>query len=107
MNYCPQCASPLAEVLVDETYTTPALTSAPMEPHAAVAEWDGDRLTLHGSLQMLRYNRAELADSLGINPEKVRLRAPFVGVDVTSAVAIKGLGISRRKAGAILRWPCA
>ncbi|NDV50082.1 xanthine dehydrogenase family protein molybdopterin-binding subunit [Salipiger sp. PrR003] len=77
-----------AEVLVDETYTTPALTSAPMEPHAAVAEWHGDRLTLHGSLQMLRYNRAELADSLGIEPEKVRLRAPFVGGGFGSKLGI-------------------
>ena len=37
-----------------------------MEPHAAIAEWDGDRLTLRGALQMLKYNRNELADALGI-----------------------------------------
>ncbi len=39
--------------------------SAPMEPHAAIAAWDGDRLTLRGSYQMLNYNRNELADCLG------------------------------------------
>ncbi|MFN3207981.1 MAG: xanthine dehydrogenase family protein molybdopterin-binding subunit [Roseovarius sp.] len=84
----PETAFSEAEVLVDETYTTPALTSAAMEPHAAVAEWDGDHLTVHGSLQMLRYNRAELADSLGIDPDKVRLLAPFVGGGFGSKLGI-------------------
>lgn len=64
---------------VDETYTTPSQNSAAMEPHASIAQWDGDKLTLHGSYQMLNYNRNELADSLGIDPENVRLLAPYVG----------------------------
>ncbi|MGK7653239.1 xanthine dehydrogenase family protein molybdopterin-binding subunit [Roseovarius sp. B08] len=84
----PEAAFSEAEVLVDETYTTPALTSAAMEPHAAVAEWDGDHITLHASLQMLRYNRDELADSLGIASDKVRLRAPFVGGGFGSKLGI-------------------
>lgn len=84
----PEAAFADAEVLVDETYTTPALTSAAMEPHAAVAEWNGDHLTLHGSLQMLRFNRAELADSLGVEEAQVRLRAPFVGGGFGSKLGI-------------------
>ena len=84
----PQDAFDKAPVLVDATYTTPSLTSAAMEPHAAVAEWDGDRLTLYGTLQMLRYNRAELADCLGIEPDQVRLRAPFVGGGFGSKLGI-------------------
>ena len=53
---------------VDLTFTTPGHASAAMEPHAAVAEWNGKDLTLWGSLQMLTYNVAELADSLGSTP---------------------------------------
>lgn len=64
---------------VDAIYTTPSQNSAAMEPHASLAQWDGDKLTLHSSLQMLKYNRNELADSLGIDPKNVRVLAPFVG----------------------------
>ncbi len=64
---------------VDVIYTTPPHSSAAMEPHAALAEWDGDRLTLHGSYQMLKHNRAELADAVGVDEANVRVLAPFVG----------------------------
>jgi xanthine dehydrogenase YagR molybdenum-binding subunit len=59
-----------------------------MEPHAAIASWDGDAVTLRGSYQMLRYNRNELADALGISPDRVRIRAPFVGGGFGSKLGI-------------------
>ena len=64
---------------VDATYTTPPHNSAAMEPHAALARWDGGRLTVHCSLQMLNYNINELADALGIDPGNIRMMAPYVG----------------------------
>ncbi|WP_371156947.1 xanthine dehydrogenase family protein molybdopterin-binding subunit [Jannaschia sp. 2305UL9-9] len=64
---------------VDEVYTTPSHSSSPMEPHASIASWEGDDLTLRGSYQMLKYNRNELADSLGIHPDRVRILSPYVG----------------------------
>ncbi|ETX29048.1 xanthine dehydrogenase family protein molybdopterin-binding subunit [Roseivivax isoporae] len=73
---------------LDVTYTTPSMTSAPMEPHAAVAWWEGDALTVRSALQMLKYNRNELADSLGIDPAKVRLLAPYVGGGFGSKLGI-------------------
>lgn len=92
-----------AAFTVDATYRTPPHASAAMEPHAAIASWDGDRLELRGALQMLVYNRKELADALGIKPDKVRLRAPYVGGGfgsklgispecVAAAIAAKALG---------------
>ncbi|MGR3755748.1 MAG: xanthine dehydrogenase family protein molybdopterin-binding subunit, partial [Tranquillimonas sp.] len=68
-----------ADHAVDVVYTTPSHSSAPMEPHASIAAWDGDRLTLRGSYQMLKYNRNELADALGIHPNRVRILSPYVG----------------------------
>ena len=68
-----------AAASVDVTYTTPVQSSAPMEPHAALAEWDGDDLILRGSYQMLKFNRNEIADALGIKPKHVRILAPYVG----------------------------
>jgi len=68
-----------AKFTVDASYTTPSQNSAAMEPHASIARWDGDQLTLHGSYQMLKYNRNELADALGVDPSNVRVLAPYVG----------------------------
>ena len=68
-----------AAYAVDVTYTTPSHSSAAMEPHASIASWEGEDLTLRGSYQMLKYNRNELADSLGIHPDRVRVLSPYVG----------------------------
>ena len=73
---------------VDVTYTTPAQSSAPMEPHASLAHWEGDKLTLRGSYQMLKFNRTELADSLGIDPGNVRILSPYVGGGFGSKLGI-------------------
>lgn len=77
-----------ADVTVDAVYTTPAMVAAAMEPHAATAEWDGDTLTLRGALQMLKFNRNELADSVGLPAEKVRVLAPYVGGGFGSKLGI-------------------
>ena len=68
-----------APVSVDVTYRTEGHSSAAMEPHAAIAQWDGEMLTVHASLQMLNYNISELADSLGLEEDKVRLISRYVG----------------------------
>tara|TARA_R110002020_G_scaffold25060_10_gene81626 strand:- start:7850 stop:10042 length:2193 start_codon:yes stop_codon:yes gene_type:complete len=73
---------------IDEIYRTPGHSSAPMEPHAAIASWDGDRLTVRASCQMLKYNRNELADALGIEPENVRILSPYVGGGFGSKLGI-------------------
>ncbi|MFN4102399.1 MAG: molybdopterin cofactor-binding domain-containing protein, partial [Pararhodobacter sp.] len=44
-----------------------------MEPHASVAVWEGDNLTLYGSFQMIAPNVKELADSLRIPDRNVRI----------------------------------
>ena len=73
---------------VDVTYTTKGHSSAAMEPHAAVAQWDGSNLTVHASLQMLNYNISELADALGLEETNVRLVAPYVGGGFGSKLGI-------------------
>ena len=73
---------------VDITIETVGHASAAMEPHAAIASWEGDRLTVHASLQMLNYNIAELADALGIEEADIRLLAPYVGGGFGSKLGI-------------------
>ncbi|MFC4255065.1 xanthine dehydrogenase family protein molybdopterin-binding subunit [Croceibacterium xixiisoli] len=73
---------------VDVTYRTEAHAAAAMEPHAAMAEWNDDHLTLRGSYQMIGHNVAELADSLGISEKNVRILAPYVGGGFGSKLGI-------------------
>lgn len=77
-----------ADVAVDITYTTKGHASAAMEPHAAVADWDGKMLTVRASLQMLNYNISELADALGLKESQVRLLSPYVGGGFGSKLGI-------------------
>ena len=68
-----------AAVTLDQTYSTPYQVHAAMEPHAAIAEWDGDDLTLYGSIQIMRAARPLLAKSLGIDIARIRMLSPFIG----------------------------
>lgn len=68
-----------APVQLDATYTTPDHTHAMMEPHASIAAWDGNKLTLWTSNQMIDWSRGDVAKTLGIPKENVRLISPFIG----------------------------
>jgi xanthine dehydrogenase YagR molybdenum-binding subunit len=68
-----------ALVTLDATYTTPDETHAMMEPHASIAAWEGEKLTVWTSTQMVAWGRRDLAKTLGIPKENVRLDSPYVG----------------------------
>lgn len=68
-----------APFTIDATYSTPYQVHAAMEPHAAIAAWDGDDLTLYGSIQIIRAARPMLAKSLGIDVANVRMISPYIG----------------------------
>jgi xanthine dehydrogenase YagR molybdenum-binding subunit len=68
-----------ASVQLDATYKTPDQAHAMMEPHASIAAWDADKLTLWTSNQMVDWSVADMAKTLGIPKENVRLISPFIG----------------------------
>ncbi|MFJ4252009.1 aldehyde oxidoreductase molybdenum-binding subunit PaoC [Pseudomonas sp. NPDC089741] len=68
-----------APVQFDQTYTTPDQSHAMMEPHATLAAWKGDQLTLWTSNQMIAWSVADIATTLGLPKEKVRLISPYIG----------------------------
>jgi xanthine dehydrogenase YagR molybdenum-binding subunit len=68
-----------AAVKLDATYTTPDQAHAMMEPHATIAVWNGDRLTLWTAIQQVNWGKRDLAKTLGIAVENVRLVSPYVG----------------------------
>jgi xanthine dehydrogenase YagR molybdenum-binding subunit len=50
-----------------------------MEPHAAVAAWEGDRLTIFDKSQEVYNDRKQLASNFGVPEENVTVISPFVG----------------------------
>ncbi|MNX41156.1 Xanthine dehydrogenase molybdenum-binding subunit [compost metagenome] len=68
-----------APVQLDATYTTPDQAHAMMEPFASMAAWDGDKLTLWTSNQMIDWSVTDLATTLGIPKQNVRLISPYIG----------------------------
>lgn len=58
---------------------TPSQHAAAMEPHATVAQWDGDRLTVHMSIQIVADARKAFANTFSIPVENVRIVSPYIG----------------------------
>jgi xanthine dehydrogenase YagR molybdenum-binding subunit len=93
-----------APVTIDVTYVTPSQNGAAMEPHASIAVWQEDgSLTLYGAYQMPTSDAMQLADALGLSPEKVRIVSRFIGggfgsklgiapESVAAAIAAKQIG---------------
>jgi xanthine dehydrogenase YagR molybdenum-binding subunit len=67
------------EVVVKETYRTPHLNHNPMEPHATVADWTEEKLTIYEPTQWVMGLRAVVSKSFDLKPEKVHIISPFVG----------------------------
>jgi xanthine dehydrogenase YagR molybdenum-binding subunit len=68
-----------AAMRVDHVYTTPPEHHNPMEPHATIARWDGDTLTVYDATQGVFAARTRLANMFDIPPENVRVIAKFIG----------------------------
>ena len=68
-----------APVQLDATYTTPDQAHAMMEPHASIAAWNGEKLTLWTSNQMIAWTKGDVAKTLGLPEENVHLLSPFIG----------------------------
>ncbi|MCW2880687.1 MAG: aldehyde oxidase and xanthine dehydrogenase molybdopterin binding protein [Sphaerisporangium sp.] len=75
----PDAALAHAPVVVDAVYSTPAEHNNPIEPHATVALWDGDGLTIYDSTQGASALRMAVAPLFGMPPAQVRVISPYVG----------------------------
>lgn len=68
-----------AAVTVDLTYTTPDQSQAPMEPHATIAHWEGEELTVHTAHQVVHWVKRGLAMTLKVPQKNVRVISAYVG----------------------------
>jgi CO/xanthine dehydrogenase Mo-binding subunit len=72
-------AAAAADIRLERTYTVEYIAHAPLEPRAAVAEWEGGRLTVWTGTQRPFAVRDELAEAFRIPAEQVRVIVPDTG----------------------------
>lgn len=75
----PEEAMRNAPVKVEAEYRIPIEHHNPMEPHAAIAVWQGDKLTIFDKSQNVYGVREHLASSFDVPEENVNVVSPFVG----------------------------
>jgi len=68
-----------ADVRLEKSYTVSYIAHAPMEPRAAVAQWEGDQLTVWTGTQRPFGVRSELANHFGISEDKIHVYMPDTG----------------------------
>lgn len=75
----PEEAMKSAAVKVEAEYRIAMEHHNPMEPHAAVAAWEGDKLTIFDKTQEVYGVRRHLASTFGVPEANVSVVSPYVG----------------------------
>jgi len=68
-----------AATVIEKTYWNSYVSHAPMEPHTAIADFDGKKLTVWASTQTPFRVKDEIAGELGLPADSVRVITPFLG----------------------------
>ena len=68
-----------SEYTVEAMYETPVEHHHPMEPHATIAVWEGDKVTLYNGSQIVNGAQRSAAATLRMGAENVRVITPFIG----------------------------
>ncbi len=68
-----------ADLVMEETYKIACHSATPMEPRAALASWDGDKLTVWKSTRGVHVDQGALAQALDLPVNQVQIIGPFLG----------------------------
>ncbi|MFN2565463.1 MAG: xanthine dehydrogenase family protein molybdopterin-binding subunit [Gemmatimonadaceae bacterium] len=68
-----------ADVTITREYRTPVALHTALEPHGAVASWEGDRLTVWESTQGIFGVRSDLAEAFTLPLNRVRVVTDYMG----------------------------
>ena len=79
-----------AEHKIDATYETPIEHHNPMEPHATIAVWEGDKLTLYSGTQVVSSVHGALAGRSASSP-KMSASSRRTSVAVLARRAARGV----------------
>jgi xanthine dehydrogenase YagR molybdenum-binding subunit len=94
-----------AERVTQSDYATPPQYHNAMEPHAVVAEWDGDQLTLDMPNQAMALSCASYGAYFGVPAENVLIRSPFLGGGFGSKAILNGPQLLAILAARMLKQP--
>jgi len=100
-----EAAFAAAPVQIDVTYTTPPQAHAMMEPHATIARWDGDRLTLYTANQMLPRGVDTISATLLMPKDKIRLISRYIGGGFGAKLQVQPDAILAAMAARMLNRP--
>ena len=75
----PEASLAKATVVVDQIYSTPIQNHNPMEPHATIASWDGDKLSVYDATQGISGVQGSLARAFSIPPANIHVQCPYTG----------------------------
>ncbi len=75
----PRLGMSQAAAKVNQTFLTPIENHNPMEPHATLAVWEGDKLTVYDASQGIFGHRKVLSQTFGVPIENVRVVSYFLG----------------------------
>jgi xanthine dehydrogenase YagR molybdenum-binding subunit len=75
---------------IEATYETAPQYHNAMEPHAIVAAWNGDTLSVDTPSQGLALAQGRIAGLFGVSPDNVHIRSPFLGGGFGSKGMISG-----------------
>ncbi len=98
-----------ARRVVRATYKVAYIQHVPLEPRAAVAEWEDGRLTVRTGTQCPNRVRREVAAAFHLDPDKVRIIVPDTGGGFggkhTGEVAIEAARLAREAGRPVsVRW---
>ncbi len=68
-----------ATATIENTYTTPIQNHNPMEPHATIAWWEGEKLNLYDTTQYISGTKQSIARLFQIPLDDVHVQCPYVG----------------------------
>ena len=68
-----------ADLVVESRYVADMSHPAPIEPHAVVAQWQGDRVTIWSTSQVPYAARSGVAETLEVPESNVRVIVPHLG----------------------------
>jgi len=68
-----------ADIVVEATYRTQSVLHNSLESHQSVCDWEGDQLVVYISTQYVWGVRSEVAESLGLPEDKVRVVCNYMG----------------------------
>lgn len=94
-----------APVKLEASYTTPREFHTTIEPHAIVARWDGDALTVWEPSQWIYGMSRTYAEWYGIPFETVRMISPFIGGGFGSKALVLPFGALATMAAKMLDRP--